>query len=215
MDNSNVHYCIQYDDGEQVNLEGEQYILVLDDVESFENLPEVQIQATEFATISIVSENNQNQTKETGVVEQETDKNIPDVNNLNMNNENQFDNSGATFQLAEEIHVIDQSNFEATPDIDESTVYEVIQTNDTKILPSKEIVNTEILNNPIKSHARPFYNGKLSKHPKYYKSNNTSIKHMTNKRERKQNRLHRHIPQKNKGGSRKIDVVSQPRELHE
>lgn len=157
LNENNVSYCIQYEENEQgavAQPAEQQYVLLLDDVESFENLPEVQIQATELATVSIVSENNQEDTTSEVTNANEQDCNTALEETTCQNEDIKHDAPEVPIMFADNICVVNNSDCDVPKNTEEVTlVYEVIQTNDKKIWPNKQLVDTVILNKVPKSKA--------------------------------------------------------------
>lgn len=143
-----VRYCVQYEDDTMIEGQpDQQYILM----EELENVPEVRIQATDLATVSIVSKNED--TKDDTVVKQEQILNEivnETTETPNVENDDRFGDEVQTVKIGSE-NITVLGDADGTLDLETDTVYEVIKTNDKKIMPCREVVRSVILNIPSKS----------------------------------------------------------------
>ncbi|RVE53258.1 hypothetical protein evm_002091 [Chilo suppressalis] len=125
----NVTYCIQYEDNKNLNEDSNEFYGVLNNLE---NRP-LQIEATKLAMVNITPNNNQGIRKYDLVAEIQ-----PDLNTVSeVQVEHRVDNI---------VEVIEEPSGDGSLDLGKGEIYEIIETNNKKILPDRDFVRTTILN---------------------------------------------------------------------
>ncbi|XP_063831077.1 uncharacterized protein LOC135080355 [Ostrinia nubilalis] len=142
-------YCLQFEENTEPKEQTiEQFIMM----ENLENVPEVHIQVTDLATVSIVSNDEASKTDDQSNNNDEiknNDQEIPTVTEVH-------DTAGSDEKLDEvkEANITILGDADKNIDLGTDALYEVVVTDDKKLIPSREFVRSVIFNKPLKPKSK-------------------------------------------------------------